>query len=39
MQYTIVDDNVEAAAIYRCDGKAGQSKIRHHENNILHMEW
>ena len=22
-QYTIVDDNVEAAPIYRCDGKAG----------------
>ena len=22
MQYTIVDDNVEAAPIYRCDGKA-----------------
>ena len=24
MQYTIVDDNVEAAPIYRCDGKAPQ---------------
>ena len=22
MQYTIVDDNVEVAPIYRCDGKA-----------------
>ena len=24
MQYTIVDDDVEAASIYRCDGKAPQ---------------
>ena len=31
MQYTIVDDDVEAAPIYRCDGKASQP-IRLHEN-------
>ena len=24
MQYTIVDDNVEVAPVYRCDGKASQ---------------
>ena len=39
MQYTIVDDNVEAAPIYRCDGKAGQPIVRPHENHDLHMEW
>ena len=37
--YTIVDDNVEAAPIYRCDDKAGQAIVRPHENHVLHMEW
>ena len=39
MQYTIVDDNVEAAPINRCDGKAGQPIVGPHENQVLHMEW
>ena len=39
MQYTIVDDNVEAAPIYRCDGKTGQLIVRPHENHDLCMEW
>ena len=37
MQYTIVDDNVEAAPIYRCDGKTSQP-IRPCENHCLHIE-
>ena len=37
MQYTSVDDDVEAATIYRCDSKASQP-IRPHENHGLHME-
>ena len=37
MQYTIVDDDVEAAPIYRCDGKALQP-ARPHENHGLHIE-
>ena len=37
MQYTIVDDDVEAAPIYRCNGKASHP-IRPHENHGLHME-
>ena len=37
MQYTIVDDDVEAAPIYRCDGKASQP-VRPHENHGLCME-
>ena len=37
--YTIVDDNVQAALIYRCNGKAGQHIVRPHENHVLHMEW
>ena len=37
--HTIVDDDVEAAHIYRCDGKAGQPIIRPHDNHDLHMEW
>ena len=36
-QYTFVDDDVEAAPIYRCDGKASQP-IRPHKNLDLHME-
>ena len=39
MQYTIVDGNVEAAPIYRCDSKAGQPIVRPHENHDLHIEW
>ena len=38
MPYTIVDDNVEAASIYRCDSKAGQPIVRPHENHDLHIE-
>ena len=34
MQYTIVDDNVEIAPIYRCDGKEPQP-TRPHENHDL----
>ena len=37
MQYTIVDDDVEAAPIYKCDGKASQP-TRPHENHGLHIE-
>ena len=32
MQYTIVDDNVEVAPIYRCDGKAPQPTRPHEES-------
>ena len=39
MQYTIVDDNVEAAPIYRCNGKAEQPLVRPHKKHVLHMEW
>ena len=34
MQYTTVDDNVEVAPIYRCDGKESQP-TRPHENHGL----
>ena len=37
MQYTIVDDDVEAAPIYRSDGKTSQT-IRPHKNHGLHIE-
>ena len=37
MQYTIVDDNVEEAPIYRYDGKVPQP-TRPHENNGLAIE-
>ena len=37
MQYTIVDDNVEVAPIYRCDGKAIQP-TRPSENHGLAIE-
>ena len=37
MQYTFVDDDVEAAPIYRCDGKASQP-ARPHENHGLCMK-
>ena len=36
--YTIVDDDVEAAPIFRCDGKAKQP-ARPCKNHGLHMEW
>ena len=39
MQHTIVDDDVEAAPIYRCDSKAVQPLIRPYENHDLHMKW
>ena len=37
MQYTIVDDDVEAAPIYRCYGRA-QQPTRPCKNHGLHME-
>ena len=37
MQYTIVVDDVEAAPIYRCDGKA-QPPTRPRKNHGLHIE-
>ena len=37
MQYTTVDDNVEVAPIYRCDGKA-TLPTRPHENHGLAIE-
>ena len=37
MQYTIMDDDVEAAPIYRCDGKASQP-TRPCKNYCLHIE-
>ena len=37
MQYTIVDDNVEEAPIYRCEGKA-HKPTRPHENHGLAIE-
>ena len=36
-QYTIVDDDVEAAPIYRCDSKAPQP-ARTHKNHGLHID-
>ena len=37
MQYTIVDDNVEEAPIYRCEGKAPKP-TRPRENHGLAIE-
>ena len=37
MKYTIVDDNVEVAPIYRCDGKVSQP-TKPHENHGLAIE-
>ena len=37
MQYTIVDDNVEVAPIYRCNGKTPQP-TRPHENHGLAID-
>ena len=39
MQYTIVDDDVVAAPIYRCNGKVRQPVVRLHENHDLCIEW
>ena len=39
MWHAIVDDDVEAAPIYRSDGKAGQPILTPHENHDLHMKW
>ena len=38
MWYTIVDDDVEAAPIYRCNSKAKQP-TRPCKNHDLHMKW
>ena len=35
----IVDDDVEAAPIYRCDGKAREPIVRPCKNHDLHIEW
>ena len=39
MQYTIVDDNVEVAPIYRCDGKATKPTrpLKNHGLAIEHL--
>ena len=37
MRYTIVDDDVEVAPIYRCDGKVSPP-ARPHENHSLAIE-
>ena len=37
MRYTIVDDNVEVAPIYSCDGKESQP-TRAHQNYGLAIE-
>ena len=34
-----MDDNVKAASIYICDGKAGQPIVRPCENRDLCIEW
>ena len=39
MWHTIVDNDVEAAPIYRGDGKAGQPILRPCENHDLHLKW
>ena len=38
LQYTIVDVNIGAAPIYRCDGKSGQPIVRPCENHDLCIE-
>ena len=38
VQYSIVDDDVEAAPIYRCDSKARQPTVRPCENHDLCIE-
>ena len=39
MTHTIVDNDVESALIYRCNGKAGQPLVRPCENHDLCMKW
>ena len=39
MWYTIVDDNVEAAPMYRFNSKAGRPIVRPCKIHALHMEW
>ena len=34
-----MDDDVEAAPIYRSNGMAAQPFIKPHENHDLHMKW
>ena len=34
-----MDDDVEAAPIYRSDGKAGQPVVKSHKNHDLCMKW
>ena len=38
MQFTIVNDDVEASSIYRCEGKV-KKHTRPCENHDLHMKW
>ena len=37
--HTIVDDDVEAAPIYRSNGKTGQPIVRPHKNHDMCMKW
>ena len=37
--HTIVDDDLEAATIYRGNGKAKQPVLRPYENHEMHMKW
>ena len=37
--YTIVDDDVETASIYRCNDKVGQPMIRPDENHDMFIKW
>ena len=39
MWHNIVGDDVEAAPIYRDNGKGGQPIIRPHKNHDMHMKW
>ena len=39
MWHPIVDDDVQTASIYRCEGKVEQPIIRLHENHDLCMKW
>ena len=36
--HNIMDDDAEAAPIYRGDGKTGQPILRPYENHDLHMK-
>ena len=39
MQYTIMDDEVDAAPIYRFDSKARQPIVRPCQNHDMCIEW